>query len=180
MELLTSIDLSNATSEEAYLAIIKGILGDSKINIKFAMAWCYAHGHTIRQNARRAFYWMEQAAQENDPFAIQQLIGYYATGYGVEKNVGKAREWVEKSQLSIEDYEPTPEQFAKANKRYYDYHNDPRVILKYTRTKEQVAATPEMNKEAVSALFNYAFNKPKEPTDFVESVVPKKPKKFEN
>ena len=177
MDQTQTLDLSQATTDEERLAMIEASLTNPKDNAKYRLALYYASGIHVRKNSRRSFHWMEQAAMDGYYWAIRRLVGYYALGFGVEKNMGKAFACFDKAKENEKEYSAIPEEYPIHKGRFFDYQNDTRVLLKYRRTQEQVAATPELNRQALAAFFYYSFNRPKKPTDYVESVVPTKPKK---
>lgn len=65
----------------------------------------YKDGVGTKKDYKSAVFWYEKSAQENNESSIKGLIEIYANGgYGVEKNIEKAKEWALKYSKII----PTP------------------------------------------------------------------------
>ena len=57
----------------------------------------YLLGRGVRQNDAQAFYYFHRAAQEDDPFAQNELAYLYASGKGTARNPAKAFKWYQKA-----------------------------------------------------------------------------------
>lgn len=54
------------------------------------------HYYLMQPNNSKAEYWTRKAAEQGFPLAICNLALIYAEGYGVHKNLARARQWAEK------------------------------------------------------------------------------------
>lgn len=57
----------------------------------------YLLGRGVEQNDEKAFYYFNKAAEENDPFAQNELAYMYAAGKGTQKSYKKAFSWYHKA-----------------------------------------------------------------------------------
>ena len=57
----------------------------------------YLLGQGVRQNNQKAFYWFEQAARQDNPFAQNELAYMYATGKGTTQDFKQALYWYQQS-----------------------------------------------------------------------------------
>ena len=57
----------------------------------------YLLGRGVRQDNAKAFYYFSQAANDDDPFAENELAYMYAAGKGTPRHYGKALAWYTKA-----------------------------------------------------------------------------------
>jgi uncharacterized protein len=57
----------------------------------------YLLGRGVPQNDAKAFYYFSQAAEEDHPFAQNELAYLYATGRGTSQNYTQAIKWYQKA-----------------------------------------------------------------------------------
>jgi len=57
---------------------------------QWMLADCYKKGIGVEKNEKKAFFWIKEAAETNNPFAIDELSTYYHNGIGTEKDLVKA------------------------------------------------------------------------------------------
>lgn len=57
----------------------------------------YLLGRGVEKDPEKAFYYFSQAAQEDDPFAENELAYLYAAGKGTKRDYSKAFYWYEKA-----------------------------------------------------------------------------------
>jgi TPR repeat protein len=61
---------------------------------QWMLADCYKKGIGVEKNEKKAFFWIKEAAETNNPFAIDELSTYYHNGIGTEKDLTKAVEYL--------------------------------------------------------------------------------------
>ena len=57
----------------------------------------YLLGRGVEQSNEKAFYYFNKAANQNDPFAQNEIAYMYAAGKGTQKNDAKAFSWYKKA-----------------------------------------------------------------------------------
>ena len=57
----------------------------------------YLLGRGVPQNSEKAFYYFHQAANNDDPFAENEVAYMYATGEGTTQNYGEAFKWYQRA-----------------------------------------------------------------------------------
>lgn len=57
----------------------------------------YLTGHGLPQNNEKAFYWLNVAAHQGNPFAQNQLGYLYSAGIGVKSDPVQALKWYQKA-----------------------------------------------------------------------------------
>jgi len=81
--------------KKAFQIFLKGAVR-GEVMCQWFLANCYEAGEGVEKNDKEAFFWMKEAADGNNPFAINALSAYYHDGIGTAKDLVKSVELTKK------------------------------------------------------------------------------------